>query len=451
MRLLVIGGDAGGMSAASTVKRAMGDDIDVVVLERGEFTSYSACGIPYWIGGVVPSRDDLIARSPEEHRRRGIDVRLGAEATSIDLDARHVATRDQGDFAYDRLLIATGAEPIRPSLPGIDAEGLLGVQSLGDGQAVLDAMRTEPRHVVVVGSGYIGLEMAEACVQRGLDVTVIEQAPAPMPLLAPELGEHIASAMRGLGITFIGDSPATAFETHEGRVTAVHTDDGRYPADLVLLGMGVRARSELGARAGLKTGDGDGLLIDDFARAEGRDDVWAAGDCVATYDRLTGGNIHLPLGTHANKQGQVAGKAIVDSLAGRQPTDVFPGVLRTAITKICDVEIGLTGLDEDSASGAGFDPVVASVDSTTIAGYFPGAEQLTIRVVADRASRRLLGGQIIGGTGSAWRIDTLAMALWNEMTVDDLAMTDLAYAPPFSSVWDPVQVAARAAIRQLPT
>lgn len=448
-RLVVIGGDAGGMSAASTVKRSMGDDVEVIVLERGHFTSYSACGIPYWIAGLVPDRDDLIARSAEEHRNRGIDVRLGVEATGIDPDARAVYTRADGTFSYDALLLATGAEPIRPDLPGIDAHGVFGVQSLGDGQEVLDALEDGPKNVVVVGSGYIGLEMAEACIQRGLNVTVIDQAPAPMPLLAPELGNQIADAMHQLGIEFIGNAPVTGFETDDGRVRAATTAERRYPADMVLLGLGVRARSDVGADAGLPTGDGRGVLVNEFSQVDGHSDIWAAGDCVATFDRMTGRRVHLPLGTHANKQGLIAGKSITASLSGGPPDGGFPGIVRTAITKICAKEIGLTGLDEQTARDAGFDPVSASIDSTTIAGYFPGASNLTVRMVADRSSGRLLGAQIVGGPGSAWRIDTCAMALWNSMTVDELAMTDLAYAPPFSSVWDPVQVAARAAIRAI--
>jgi len=455
-RLLVIGGDAAGMTAASTAKRLAMDALEVVVLERGSYTSYSACGIPYWIAGDVDARDDLVARTPAAHRENGIDVRMRTEAASIDLAARTVEARDEHGhvetLTYDNLVVATGAEPLRPPLPGIEAEGIHGVQTLEDGEQVLAELERSPEHVVVVGSGYVGLEMAEACVRRGAAVTVLERSPSPMPLLDPDLGERVAAAMRGLGIEVVAGAEVTGFRTGpDGRVTGVETTDATYDAELVVLGLGVGARTDLAVAAGLPTGAKGGLLVDDRQQVEGHEAVWAAGDCVVTLDRLTGQPIHLPLGTHANKQGLVAGRAIAAAVMGADAGLAFPGVLRTAITKVCDLEIAVTGLREDDARAAGYDPVVASIDSTTTAGYFPGAVDMTVRVVADRVTRRLLGAQVVGGQGAGWRIDTLAMALWTEMTVDDLAMTDLAYAPPFSSVWDPVQVAARAAMRQLGT
>ena len=453
-RLLVIGGDAAGMTTASTVKRLAKDAIEVVVLERGSYTSYSTCGVPYWIAGDVDHRDDLVARTPAVHRENGIDVRMRTEAVAVDLAARTVDARDEhghvATLPYDHLMVATGAEPVRPALPGIDAEGIHGIQTLDDGERVLDELAQSPEHVVVVGSGYVGLEMAEACVRRGAAVTVLERSAAPMPLLDPDLGERVATAMRGLGIEVVADAEVTGFRAGPGgRVTGVETVGRTYDADLVVLGLGVEARTQLASAAGLPTAAKGGLVVDEWQRVVGHDGVWAAGDCVVTFDRLTGQLIHLPLGTHANKQGLVAARSIVAAVLGGEAPAPFPGVLRTAMTKVCALEIAVTGLRADAASAAGFDPVVASIDATTSAGYFPGAVDMTVRVVADRASRRLLGAQVIGGQGAAWRIDTLAMALWNEMTVDDLAMTDLGYAPPFSSVWDPVQVAARAATREL--
>jgi len=453
-RVVVIGGDAAGMSTASTAKRLAGDALEVVVLEGGSFTSYSACGIPYWIAGDVADRDTLVARTPQEHRANGIDVRMRTEAMGIDVAARTVSARDEHghveQFTYDHLVIATGAEPIRPDLPGIGADGILGVQSLDDGQRVMDALEAKPDRVVVVGSGYVGLEMAEACIQRGCAVTVVERGPQPLSLLDPDLGSRVGDAMRGLDIEVVTDTEVTGFRTgDDGRVTGVVTDGATYDADLVILGLGVGARTALASDAGLPTGARGGLVVDDRQRVQGAQNVWSAGDCVVTYDRLTGELIHLPLGTHANKQGLVTGRAIASMVAGTDPGPPFAGVVRTAITKICSMEISVTGLREDAAREAGFDPVAATIDSTTSAGYFPGAVQMSVRVVADASSRRLLGAQIVGGSGAGWRIDTLAMALWTEMSVDELVMTDLAYAPPFSSVWDPVQVAARAAVKAL--
>lgn len=449
-RVVVIGGDAAGMSVASGVRRRLGDDDEVVVLERGTWTSYSACGIPYWIAGDVDSADDLVARTPEEHRSNGIDVRLGTEVTAIDPVARTVSVRGAEPVAYDRLVIATGAEPVRPDLPGIDGEGIHGIQSLDDGQAVLDALAQDPTHVVVVGSGYIGLEMAEACVARGLDTTVIEKAPQVMPIIEASLGQHVADAMEGRGIHLRTGLGVTGFALDDdGHVTGVETDDGTFAADVVILGLGVTARSSLAGDAGLPLGAKGGIVVDDRQRVEGFDDIWAAGDCVVTKDRITGDLIHLPLGTHANKQGMVAADSIAADLLGEEPRLSFPGVVQTAITKFCSLEISRTGLGEKAARDAGFDPVVASIETSNFAGYMPDPGTMTVLVVADRGSRRLLGAQIVGAEDAALRIDVAGTALAAGLTVDEVVMLDLAYAPPFSSVWSPIQVAARAAVKAL--
>ncbi|KHL18621.1 NADPH-dependent 2,4-dienoyl-CoA reductase/sulfur reductase-like enzyme [Mumia flava] len=442
-RIVVVGGDAAGMSAASTVKRALGDSADVLVLERQPWTSYSACGIPYWIAGDVPTLDDLIARTPDEHRANGIDVRTETVVTGLDLDSGKVTARDadgERSYGYDELVIATGAEPQVPEVPGADAEGIYGVQTLDQGAAVLDALEHDPKHVVVVGSGYIGLEMAEACVRRGLETVVVGRSPQPMTGLDPELGTVVADEMRRDGITVRSSETVTAFETDaHGRLRAAVTDQGTIETDLVILGTGVKARTELAAAAGLSLGVKDALPVDGRGRVDADRHVWAAGDCVESFHRVSRRPTYVPLGTHANKQGVVVGK----NLAGHPLA--FPGVVGTAMTKVVTLEIALTGLGETDAAEAGFEPVPVTVEATTFAGYMPGVRDMTIRVVADRPSRRLLGAQIVGREGSALRIDSFALALWNEMTVDDLMMTDLGYAPPYSSVWDPVQQAARRA------
>ncbi len=449
-RVVVIGGDAAGMSVASGVRKRLGDDDEVVVLERGTWTSYSACGIPYWIAGDVDSAEDLVARSPEKHRENGIDVRLGTEVTAIDPAARTVSVRGGEPVSYDRLVIATGAEPVRPDLPGIDGDGIHGVQSLDDGQVILDELAKQPQNVVVVGSGYIGLEMAEACVARGFDTTVVERAPSVMPIIEAELGDQVADAMKNRGIHLRTGVSVEGFTLDDdGRVTGVQTDDGTLPADLVILGLGVTARSSLADAAGLPLGAKGGIVVDDRQRVDGFDDIWAAGDCVVTRDRITDELIHLPLGTHANKQGMVAADSIAADLLGEEPRLSFPGVVQTAITKFCSLEISRTGLGEKQARDAGFDPVVVSKETSNWAGYMPGAGSMTVLMVADRTSRRLLGAQIVGAEDAALRIDVAATALVAGLTIDDVVMLDLAYAPPFSSVWSPIQVAARAAVKAL--
>ena len=449
-RVVVIGGDAAGMTVASALRRRLPKDDEVVVLERGSWTSYSACGIPYWISGEVASPEALVARSVEDHRANGIDVRMGVEATAIDPEARTVSILGGNDLPYDRLVIATGADPIRPDLPGIDGDGIYGVQTLDDGQALIDGLAKKPKKVVVVGSGYVGLEIAEACVARGFDTTVVDRSKTPLSMIEPQLGEQVAAAMRKHGIRLLADTSVTGFALDDtGRVSAVTTKDESLDAELVVLGLGVTARSSLAANAGLPLGVKNGIVVDEHQRVVGFDDIWAAGDCVVTNDRVTGELIHVPLGTHANKQGMVAADSILADLLGQPAKLSFPGVVRTAITKFCALEVSRTGLGERQAKAAGFDPVTVSIETTNFAGYMPDPGTMTVVMIADRSTRRLLGAQIVGAEDAALRIDVAATALAAGLTVDDIVMLDLAYAPPFSSVWSPIQVAARAAVKAL--
>ena len=445
-RLVVIGGDAAGMScAAQARRRRTEDDLAIVAFEKGRFTSYSACGIPYWVGEVVDERDELIARSPEEHRRRGIDVRLRQEVVAIDLERGAVLVRDLDGGGetwegYDQLMVATGAEPKVPPLPGVDGDGIHGVQTLEDGDALLrDLEGHDVRRVVVVGGGYIGLEMAEAAVMRGLDVTLVERRDCPMHQLDPDMGGMVADAMRDVGIEIRLGEQAEAFDLAEdGRVQAVVTSDGVLPTDLVILGLGVRPRIDIASEAGIEIGRAGGITVDPCQRTSA-DQVWAAGDCAEKFHRVTRRPAAVALGTHANKQGRVAGI----NLGGGYAT--FPGIVGTAATKICAVEVARTGLSEEEATGAGFRHVSARVSSTTRAGYYPGASPLVVKVTAELRSGRLLGAQIVGREGAGKRIDTFATALWNGMTVDDLVNVDLSYAPPVAPLWDPVLIGARKA------
>ncbi len=298
-RLVVIGGDAAGMSAASQARRLKGpDELEIVAFERGHFTSYSACGIPYWVSGDVGARDDLIARTPEEHRERSIDLRMRTEVTGLDVSGRRVRAldRESGEAywtGYDKLVIATGARPVRPELPGMDAAGVHGVQTLDDGQALLDsldALGTEgARRAVVVGAGYIGVEMAEAMLKRGFEVTVLNRGEQPMATLDPDMGRLVHEAMDGLGITTVNGAAVTEILTGaDGRVTGVATDAVRYPADVVVLGIGVEPETGLAREAGLPLGPQGGLLTDQAMRVVGHEDIWAGGDCVEVLDLVSG-------------------------------------------------------------------------------------------------------------------------------------------------------------------
>ena len=451
-RIVVIGADAAGMSAASQALRIAGDAVQIVAFERGAHTSYSACGIPYWVAGDIDEPGRLIARSPDAHRGNGIDLRMRTAVEEIDLQAGQVVAHDLAAGrsyreSFDSLVIATGAVPVRPPLPGVDAAGVFGVQNLDDGAALLaDLDRAQPRRAVVVGGGYIGVEMAEALVRRGVSVTVVDQAAQPMTTLDPDMGAAVHQAMEGIGIDVRTDTAVTGFDTSsDRRIRSVVTADGSILADVVVLGLGVRPNTGLARNAGLALGDQGGLRTSVQMQVLGCDRVWAGGDCVEVLNLVTDQYQYVPLGTHANKHGRVIGH----NLAGSYAT--FPGVVGTAVSKVCHLEIARTGLRERDARRAGFAYVTVTVRSDTKAAYFPGTRQMTVKMIAERRTGRLLGVQIVGGEGSAKRIDTAATALWNRMTVEEITALDLAYAPPFSPVWDPILVAARqaaAAVRQ---
>jgi NADPH-dependent 2,4-dienoyl-CoA reductase/sulfur reductase-like enzyme len=445
-RLVVVGGDAAGMSAASQARRLRGpQDLEIVAFDQGNYLSYSACGIPYFVGGVVEELDRLVVRTAEQFAtKQDIDARIRHKVTEIDLDrgAVQVTDIDEGTEAwegFDRLLVATGATPRRPPLPHADAEGIFGVQVLDDGRAIFETMRERrPRRATVIGGGYIGLEMAEAFQMRGLEVAVVEAASHPMPSLDDDIADLIADAMQGMGIAFHGSEPVEAFEIEDGWISGVVTSRRTIPADIVVLGLGVAPNVALAEAADIPVGPSGAIAVDRRMRT-GAEGVWAAGDCAEKFHRVSRSPVSIALGTHANKEGRVAGINLGGGYAS------FPGVIGTAVSKLCDTEVGRTGLNEDEAGAAGFSFITATVDSTTRAGYYPETQPIKTKLLAERSSGRLLGAQIVGKEGAAKRIDVLATAIWNEMSVGEFLNLDLSYAPPFSPVWDPVLIAARKA------
>ncbi|SNT13799.1 NADPH-dependent 2,4-dienoyl-CoA reductase, sulfur reductase [Asanoa hainanensis] len=449
----MIGGDAGGMSAASQARRRRSaDDLSIVAFERGRFTSYSACGIPYWVGGLVEERDELIARTPAVFRDDfDIDVRTRHEVVDIDLDRREViaVALDEGRREvrepFDQLVYATGAVPVHPHWAQEGISGVFGVQTLDDGDALHAWLQRDPKpaRAVVVGGGYIGVEMAEAMINRGLAVTLVERGAQPMSTVDPDMGALVADKLRSLGIEVLSGRTVTGLGHDGGVVSAVHTAEGSIPADIVVLGLGIKPNTALARTAGLPLGPTGGIRVDLRMRVVGAPGVWAAGDCVESVHRVTGRPVHIALGTHANKQGRVAGINIGGGYA------TFPGVIGTAVTRVCDLEVARTGLLSKEAEAAGFAFVTASVESTNRAGYFPGADPMTVKLLAERGTGRLLGAQIVGRSEAAKRIDPLAVALWNKMTVEDMVGLDLGYAPPYAPVWDPVLIAARKAVEAL--
>ncbi|MEJ7798535.1 MAG: FAD-dependent oxidoreductase [Solirubrobacteraceae bacterium] len=446
MRLAIIGGDAGGMSAASVARRR-DPSLEIVAFERGPHTSYSACGIPYLVGGVVEDADRLISRSADQHRANGIDVRTGCEVIAIDLAARMLTVRAHDAESvepFDQLVVATGAEAALPPVPG--AQAIEPARTVDAGVRLRTALERGGRCAVVIGAGYIGLEMAEALVARGLSVTMIEAAPQVMSTLDADMAAHVQDAAECHGIRVVLDCAVEEVVTDsDGAPVAVRTADASYAADHVVIGTGAKPAVELAAQAGLQVGDSGALRVDDRQRCPGHDGVFAAGDCAESHHRLLDREVNIQLGTHANKQGRIAG---TNATGGDLR---FPGVIGTAVSKICRYEVARTGLSEREAEQAEIAVVSATIEDRTRAGYYPGAGPIWVKLVAEPGSGRLLGGQIVGVEGAAKRIDVLATAIWTQLAVDELALLDLSYAPPFSGVYDPLLIAARETAKRVQT
>jgi NADPH-dependent 2,4-dienoyl-CoA reductase/sulfur reductase-like enzyme len=446
-RMVVVGGDAAGMSAASQARRRRTpDDLEIVAFERGRHTSYSACGLPYYAGDIVKDWRDLVARTPEEHAEQDIEVRTRHEVDAIDLEARRVRVRDlDGDRVveepWDVLVVATGSQPLRPPIDGVDLPGVYGLSVLQDGIELRKAIDAGPEHAVIVGGGYIGLEAAEALVHRGVRTTLVEAGPQVMNTLDPDMGELVSQAVRDIGVELQLDEQVEAIEG-DGRVRAVRTAARTLEADLVVLGLGTRPAVGLAEASGIQLGESGAIAVNPRMQTR-HDGVWAAGDCVEAHHLVSGRPVSYHLGTIANKQGRVCGINIGGGYA------TFPGVLGTAVSKVCEVEVARTGLSEAELDELGLEWEQAAVDSTTRAGYFPGAAPIRTKVLADRRSGRLLGAQIVGEEGAAKRIDVFATALWNGMNVQEMVNLDLSYAPPFSPVWDPVLIATRKLAEQV--
>jgi NADPH-dependent 2,4-dienoyl-CoA reductase/sulfur reductase-like enzyme len=440
-RMVVVGGDAAGMSAATQARRRRTPaELEIVAFERGPHVSYSACGLPYYAADVVKDWRDLVARTAEEFAEQDIEVRTGHEVDAVDLEDRRVRVRDLDggrvvEEAWDVLVVATGSEPLRPPIDGIDLPGVYGLSVLQDGIELRRAVDAGPERAVIVGGGYIGLEAAEALVARGVRTALVEAAPQVMGRLDPDMGELVSQAVRDIGVELYLEEEVEAVEGGD-RVRAVRTAERTLDADLVVLGLGTRPAVGLAEASGIELGPSGAIAVNPRMQAR-HDGVWAAGDCAEARHLVSGGLVSYHLGTIANKQGRVCGINIGGGYA------TFPGVLGTAVSKVCDVEVARTGLSEAELEPLGLQWEQAVVESTTRASYFPGAEPMRIKVLAERRSGRLLGAQIVGREGSAKRIDVFATALWNQMTVAGMVNMDLSYAPPFSPVWDPVLIATR--------
>jgi NADPH-dependent 2,4-dienoyl-CoA reductase/sulfur reductase-like enzyme len=419
MRLVVIGGVAAGLSAAARARR-LDRNLEIVVLEKGPLISYGACGLPYYIEGQVRDLAELVRFTPERFRReRNIEVRTGAEVAAIHHSRREVALAGGERVHYDKLVIATGARADRSSLPEPEAPHVFTLETPDDARRLMEYLGARrPRQAAVVGAGYIGLEIATALRAHGIAVAVFERE-------ADVLGRSDAHLTRTVA--------ALCDEFHiELRLGA---EIGNFPADLVVMAAGRRPNTELAAEAGVETGRTGAIRANERMETN-LAGVWAAGDCAETTHLVTGRPVWLPLGTTANKTGRVAGA----NAAGARAR--FPGVAGTSIVRVCGLGLAFTGLAAAEARREGFDPVAARIEALDRPHYFWG-RKTTVELIADRRTRRLLGGTVIGQRGLEGRINVVATALTNRMRVEDFAQLDLAYTPPYAQVWDPLLIAAQ--------
>jgi NADPH-dependent 2,4-dienoyl-CoA reductase/sulfur reductase-like enzyme len=442
-RIVVIGGDAAGMSAASQVKRQR-PAWDVVVLEQGQRVSYAACGMPYYVEGLIDDIEELVEITPETFReKRGIDLRLGWRATAIDPAARTVTAAVAGGneetVSYDQLLIATGARPLFPAgvKPG---PRVLTIDSLATAARVRERARPGSR-VAVIGGGFIGVEMVEAFAARGLSTHLVHRRTELARMFAPEISTKIIDRMAAEGVKLhLGSALEAVTESDAGVV--VKTATAELTVDLVLLAVGVRPNSELAAAAGIECGVAGSIVVDEHLRTSA-DGVYAAGDCAQGRRLVDGAPIFSPLALKANREGLTAGL----NMAGIDAK--VRGTLGTAVTKVFDLGIARTGLTVAEARAAGFDIIEQLIETRSKARYYPGSGKLTVMVVAERPGGRVLGAQLAGPVEAVKRIDTFAVIIHQQMTLDEVMDLDLAYAPPFSPVWDPVLMAARTARKKL--
>ena len=442
--LIVIGGVAAGMSAAAKARRT-DRDLEILVFETGPFISYAACGMPYLIAGDIADHHDLIVRTPEQMGKQGIQVHTHHQVMSITPRSQTVTVhdlRDNREFVqyYDKLVIATGARPVEPPLRGHNLKGVFGLRSLTSGLAMQHFLREEqPRCAVIVGGGYIGVEMAETFRRLGLEVTVIIRSGKVLRgTLDDDLRELVHAELARQGVKIAHGVPV-AFEGDD-QLEAVITSDGRHPCNLALLCMGARPNVELAKAAGVTLGP-TGAIATDATMRTNLSDIYAAGDCAEARHLVTGQPTYVPLGSTANKQGRVAG----ENAAGGRAT--FGGIVGTTVLRCFDLTVASTGLTATKAQAAGFDAEETLIRAKHISHYFPGASDIHVKLVVDAGRKRLLGGQIVGSHGVAKRVDVLATALYNRMTISELRQLDLSYAPPFAPVWDPIWVAANDAAK----
>lgn len=440
MKVLIVGGVAGGATAAARLRR-LDEKAEIVIFEKGGYISFANCGLPYYIGEVIKEKDRLVVQTPEKMRERfNIDVRINSEVTAIHPESRTVEVLDRASNrayteTYDKLVLSPGAEPVKPALPGIDSPRVFTLRNIPDTYSIKDFIDTQkPKRALVVGAGFIGLEVAENLHMKGVRVTVVELADHVIGPLDYDMAALVHQHMKTKNVEIYLKDAVKAFSTTDSNITAELSSGRLIKADMVILGIGVKPETRLAAEAGLKLGPYGGIATDDFLRTSDPD-IYAVGDAVESRDFMGGGTALIPLAGPANKQGRIA----ANNICGLE--EKYTGTQGTSIVKIFDITVAITGSSEKTLKRKGIDYEKSFTHSPSHAGYYPGAIPMSIKLLFGREDGKVLGAQIIGYDGVDKRIDVIATAIRAGMTVYDLERLELAYAPPYSSAKDPVNIA----------
>jgi len=399
--------------------------------------------MPYYIGDVIKEEKRLIARTPEKFRETGVDVRIDTRVEEVDGMAGQVRLADRTRIPYDILVLGTGTTPLMPGIPGEDRQGVFTLKRFTDAVRIKAWLREVPcRKVIIVGAGFIGMEMCEAIRNLGIETQVFHRGTLPVNRWDPEFSQAVLDELRRHGVDFVTETETRAVEEGNNHRLRLVTNHGEAEADMILMAVGIRPDVTLAKQMGLPLGETGAIRVN-LSQMTPREGVYAVGDCAESFHRVSRRWVNIPLGDIANKQGRVAGRNIGGG------SMIFPGIVGAQSFKVFDLEVAATGLDEREAALSGFHPVSSLVWGNAIAGSMPGNTKLGLNLIADRATGKLLGAQTVGKAGAVSRINTLSAALWAGLTLDDVGWLDLAYAPPFSGSWDLIHVAAQALRRQI--
>ncbi len=446
--ILIIGGTAAGPAAAAKAKR-IDPDLNITIFEQGEFISYGTCSMPYYVGGVIPDYHNIITFSPSEfEKEKGCSVRTFHRVEEIlpkqnQIVVMDLKNRKRVEYAYDKLLIATGARARIPDGGWLQGKNVFTIKHLQDSIDLKKFIETrKPRKALIIGGGFIGMEMAEAFAKHGLEITVIHRAVQPMNTLEPESQAIVADELKRHGVKFIGNAVVTGMEMKDGLASKVKTTAGDFEADLILMALGFEPNTEIAKKAGIRTAVSGGILVDPRMKTN-FDNIYAAGACTEIKNIISNKSIYLPLGNIANKTGWIAG----ENLAGSRSE--FPGVVRTTAVKVFELEVASVGLSSDEAAYHGFQVITESITSSSRSKSYPGSRPVFIKFIIDKFRKRLIGANLIAEEGAAMRANILSVAIQNKMTIRDLAGLDLLYSPPFSPVWDPILIAANKSLKKI--